>query len=142
MHKKIPLIIGLFTLILAACAAPQRSAVAPMEAFACGTPVLGSPNGALPEFLDHGNNGFIVNNYNDAVQTVMKYRQQSHEKKLEMFHNAYNSVITSGDMACQYLKLYEKILTEKYLYSPDLVLKMGFNPKETVYISKAKSKIA
>ena len=39
---------------------PETSSLVTMEAFACGTPVIGFPAGALPEIIEHGKTGFIV----------------------------------------------------------------------------------
>jgi glycosyltransferase involved in cell wall biosynthesis len=110
--------------------------VAPLEALAYGTPVLGSPNGALPEFIANGKNGFIVNDYNEAVRVLRTYQQMSKDEKLEIYKNAYQSVKTSRSMTHEYLKLYEIIKKEKYLYHPELAGKIGFSPRKTIIISK------
>jgi glycosyltransferase involved in cell wall biosynthesis len=40
--------------------APETSSLVAMEALACGTPVIAFPAGALPEIVEHGRTGFIV----------------------------------------------------------------------------------
>ena len=43
-----------------------------MEAMACGTPVIATPNGAMPELIDHEVNGFICNSKADFGEVIMK----------------------------------------------------------------------
>ena len=41
---------------------------------ACGTPVLATRRGAVPEVLVHGKTGIIVDDYRDMVQAVADAR--------------------------------------------------------------------
>ncbi|MGH7237037.1 MAG: glycosyltransferase family 4 protein [Candidatus Saccharimonadales bacterium] len=45
--------------------------MAPIEALACGTPVIATARGALPEIIEHGVNGFLANN-NREFQHYLK----------------------------------------------------------------------
>lgn len=40
--------------------APETSSLVSMEALACGTPVIAMNSGALPEIVEHGRTGFVV----------------------------------------------------------------------------------
>ena len=43
-----------------------------MEAMACGTPVVAFANGALPELIDHGRTGFVVNTQAEMADAIRK----------------------------------------------------------------------
>lgn len=40
------------------------------EALACGTPVISCPRGALPEIVEHGRYGFLINSVEEGVAAV------------------------------------------------------------------------
>jgi glycosyltransferase involved in cell wall biosynthesis len=41
-----------------------------IEAMACGTPVIAYPRGSLPELIDHGVTGFLVDSFDEAVAAI------------------------------------------------------------------------
>ncbi len=43
-----------------------------IEAMACGTPVIACRNGSVPEIIDDGVTGFIVDDPERAVQAVVE----------------------------------------------------------------------
>jgi glycosyltransferase involved in cell wall biosynthesis len=46
---------------------PEPFGLAMIEAMSCGTPVIAWPNGSVPEIVDHGVTGFIVDSIDAAV---------------------------------------------------------------------------
>ncbi|MBV9748915.1 MAG: glycosyltransferase, partial [Acetobacteraceae bacterium] len=41
-----------------------------VEAMACGTPVIAYARGSMPELIDHGVTGFLVDSFEDAVAAI------------------------------------------------------------------------
>lgn len=50
--------------------APETSSLVAMEALAAGTPVIAYPSGALPEIIDNGVTGFLVDNVEDMAEAI------------------------------------------------------------------------
>jgi glycosyltransferase involved in cell wall biosynthesis len=50
--------------------APETSSLVAMEALACGTPVIAFPSGALPEIIEHGRTGFIVDDEREMAEAI------------------------------------------------------------------------
>jgi glycosyltransferase involved in cell wall biosynthesis len=49
---------------------PETSSLVAMEALACGTPVISFASGALPEIVEHGVTGFIVNDVAEMADAI------------------------------------------------------------------------
>lgn len=73
-----------------------------IEAMACGTPVIAWPNGSVPEVVDDGVTGFIVDNINDAVRAVARLRSVSRAA----CRNAFEVRFDARRMARDYLEVY------------------------------------
>src|SRR5690606_14979699 len=41
-----------------------------VEAMACGTPVIAYRRGSMPELIEHGVNGFLVDSFDEAVAAI------------------------------------------------------------------------
>jgi len=77
-----------------------------IEAMACGTPVIAYPRGSMPELIQHGVTGFLVDSFDEAVAAI--------DRIDEIDRNACRRHVakrfTVERMADQYLALYGRLL--------------------------------
>jgi glycosyltransferase involved in cell wall biosynthesis len=77
-----------------------------VEAMSCGTPVIAVPRGSMPEIIEHGRSGFLVDNVADAAAAV----GQVDELDRELVAQSARRRFSAERMAEDYLRLYEAIL--------------------------------
>lgn len=75
------------------------------ESLACGTPVLGTPRGAVPEVVEHGINGFLGDTPSAIAGCVSQLTQLDRGRCRQMFLDRFSE----RAIARQYLKLYEQM---------------------------------
>lgn len=85
---------------------PEPFGLVMIEAMACGTPVIGFRNGSVPEVIEDGVSGFIVDDEAGAVQAIKRIGELDRVKVREAFERRF----TVGTMAEKYLTLYRKML--------------------------------
>jgi len=77
-----------------------------IEAMACGTPVIAYNRGSMPELIDHGITGFLVDSFDEAVEAVGRVG----ELDRAVCRRAVEARFSVERMADRYLQLYESIL--------------------------------
>lgn len=80
-----------------------------IEAMACGTPVVAWRRGAVPEVIEEGVSGFVVDNIDSAVEAV----RRSHTLDRVAVRQAFERRFTAERMAEDYLRLYRSLLSEE-----------------------------
>ncbi|MHC4549296.1 MAG: glycosyltransferase, partial [Planctomycetota bacterium] len=95
------------------------------EALACGTPVLASPNGALPEFVAQGENGYVVASYREALDALEQIAAMGPEETAAMAERCRRSAYSIEDCARGYVDLYERVVRERWLYPPEKAPSLG-----------------
>src|SRR5690606_25335018 len=86
-----------------------------LESLASGTPVLCTPNGSLREFVEHGQTGWIVENYGQAREAVREALAFSPEQRRRWAQRCRERVSRVEDTARGYLALYEKVIAGQQL---------------------------
>ena len=85
---------------------PEPFGLVMVEAMACGTPVVGFRNGAVPEIIREGVSGFVVDNLDDAVKATERALLLSRRRCRDDFERRF----AVERMARDYLHLYDGLL--------------------------------
>ncbi|SHK04337.1 Glycosyltransferase involved in cell wall bisynthesis [Roseomonas rosea] len=91
--------------LLVPSTAPETSSLVAMEAAACGTPVIAFRAGALPEVVEHGRTGFLVEDAGEMAQAMARVGELDPE---EIRHVARERFSRSR-MAADYIALYRRL---------------------------------
>lgn len=87
---------------------PEPFGLVMIEAMACGTPVIATRFGSVPEVMEHGASGFIVDTVDEAVQAVEQVRTLSRERVRQVFEERF----TVAKMVDGYEAVYAKLVEE------------------------------
>ena len=77
-----------------------------VEAMACGTPVIATRRGSMPELVTHGVTGFLVDSFDEAVQAIGRIE----ELDRPLVRKSVSEHFTVERMADEYITLYKEIL--------------------------------
>ena len=88
---------------------PEPFGLVMIEAMARGTPVIAYRGGAVPEVIEEGHTGFIVEGLEDAVEAVRRVPELSRKRCREIFDQRF----TAARMAHDYVKVYERLIQRK-----------------------------
>jgi glycosyltransferase involved in cell wall biosynthesis len=76
-----------------------------IEAMACGTPVIACRRGSVPEVIDEGVTGFVVDDVDGAVRAVGRLGELSRRRCREVFEKRFSA----RRMARDYLAIYQRL---------------------------------
>jgi glycosyltransferase involved in cell wall biosynthesis len=97
---------------------PEPFGLVMIEAMACGTPVIAFNRGSVPEVIDEGVTGFVVEDETSAVAAVSQLANLSREGVRQRFDERF----TARRMATDYLEVYRELADQT---SPRLRLATG-----------------
>lgn len=83
---------------------PEPFGLVMIEAMACGTPVIAYPHGSVPEVIDEGLSGFIVNSPQEAAKAV----HNLHLLDRKLCRATFEKRFSAERMAADYLSIYEQ----------------------------------
>ena len=84
---------------------PEPFGLVMIEAMACGTPVVSWPRGSVPEVMENGVTGFIVNSIPAAVAALTKVDKLDRQGCREVFEKRFSAT----RMAQDYAKIYHRL---------------------------------
>jgi len=84
---------------------PEPFGMCMIEAMACGTPTIAFGNGSVPEVLNHGVSGFVVDSIEAAVEAVPKIATLDRGMCRLEFEERFDSL----RMAEDYVRIYESL---------------------------------
>jgi glycosyltransferase involved in cell wall biosynthesis len=88
---------------------PEPFGLVMTEAMACGTPVIAFRRGSVPEVVDDGVTGFVVEGEAEAVAAVGRLSEIDRRRVRERFDQRF----TAKRMAAEYLRAYERVVANR-----------------------------
>jgi glycosyltransferase involved in cell wall biosynthesis len=88
---------------------PEPFGLVMIEAMACGTPVIAFPRGSVPEIVENGLTGYVVQDCAGAVAATQKATSLSRAKVRQRFEQRF----TARRMAEDYLALYAALARQE-----------------------------
>jgi glycosyltransferase involved in cell wall biosynthesis len=90
---------------------PEPFGLVLLETMACGTPIVAYRNGSVPEIVESGVNGFIVDGLDAAVRAV----EQAAVLDRRRCRDAFERRFTVDRMARDYLRIYERLVNARHM---------------------------
>jgi glycosyltransferase involved in cell wall biosynthesis len=88
---------------------PEPFGLVMIEAMACGTPVVAFRHGSVPEIVEPGVTGFLVQSMDEAVQATQQALTLDRARCRQRFEQRF----TSARMARDYVAVYERLLARE-----------------------------
>jgi glycosyltransferase involved in cell wall biosynthesis len=84
---------------------PEPFGLVMIESLACGTPVIAWRNGSVPEVIDDGRTGFIVESVEEAAQAVKRVSGLNRETCRQVFEDRFHA----ARMTREYVEVYQRL---------------------------------
>jgi len=85
---------------------PEAFGLVMIEALACGTPVIAWRSGPVPEVIDDGRTGFLVESVEEAVEAVGRIAGLSRHTCRQIFQERFDAAC----MAQRYVEVYKRLM--------------------------------
>ena len=81
-----------------------------IEAMACGTPVVAFRQGSVPEVIDHGVTGFIVDDIEESLVALEKIQDFDRSRCRKVFEKRFSAARMTAD----YVNIYERLVNKRH----------------------------
>ena len=88
---------------------PEPFGLVMIEALACGTPVIAYRHGSVPEVIEDGVTGFIVDGLEDAIRAAERISTLSRKRCRRVFEQRFSA----SRMVAGYLAMYQRLIDGK-----------------------------
>jgi glycosyltransferase involved in cell wall biosynthesis len=105
---------------------PEPFGLVMIEAMACGTPVISWPRGSVPEVMENGVTGFVVNSIPAAAAALAKVKELDRHGCRAVFEKRFSA----SRMVQDYVQIYERLA--KTPSSNHVSRHAGFHPSPTI----------
>jgi len=105
---------------------PEPFGLVMIEAMACGTPVIAFRRGSVPEVIDDGISGFVVENEDEAVAAIKRLGELDRRRVRAAFEERF----TAKRMAQDYIRHYETLLGQRHAH-PQKTRRAPINPQSS-----------
>jgi glycosyltransferase involved in cell wall biosynthesis len=86
---------------------PEPFGLVMIEAMACGTPIIAYDRGSVPEVMENGVTGFIVDEMEQAVEAVGRVRDLNRARCREVFEKRFTASRMASDYVNTFMRLAE-----------------------------------
>jgi glycosyltransferase involved in cell wall biosynthesis len=87
---------------------PEPFGLVIIEALACGTPVIAFRRGSVPELIEDGVTGFIVDDVDQAVAALPKVKSLDRKRCRQVFEERFSAARMTHD----YLQIYSRMIDD------------------------------
>jgi glycosyltransferase involved in cell wall biosynthesis len=106
---------------------PEPFGLSMIEAMACGTPTIAFRNGSVPEIIDEGVTGFIVESVEDAVKAIERVQMLQRDACRRTFEKRF----TGGRMASEYVETYQFLIDQHKRYPTEPEVRESTEARES-----------